>query len=609
MPDKKHIIKQYTKAIEATTYYEIGKAVADARHSVKAMLALPFKIAAIAKQQKNVIQSQNIPNQSNNFSTHSKLTLNAHALTLLDHCQYDSKTVIEHCENTITNSDERRQIIVEMARICAYSNTTLAINLIEQLPSAEKNPQLLKKLAFLLYDAGEISSPARILDNKDVNECLIGDEHIKSRRIIAESLILQQGYCIPNKTLYSPKTQTRIAYICHTSFPHHTNGYAVRTHNIAHHLKKQGLDIHCVSRPGYPWDRKDALNRYDIKDTIDIDGLTYYHYQTANAGKQPFDQFVEAAAETLYKHIQQHAITHILAASNYLNALPALIASRRAGIPFIYDIRGLWEYTAASKITDWENTERFHYFRKLETLVANQADNIVALSAALKEELVDRGIEADKIAIALNATSHLSFTYSISREQLRKQLGIPNNAFIVGFIGSIEKYEGLDYLAQAIAQLKQKNISVYALVVGSGSAMSSLHDLTCQLGIADQFRFTGRLLWDDAQNYYQAIDVCTYPRRTDKVCTIVPPLKPLEAMAHGKPIIISDLKPLIELTGGIPSVTTIESESTESLAEALEQLIDKNNIFEPKESIHFIKNNRSWNQTILTYQQIFGQPH
>ncbi|MFP3361273.1 glycosyltransferase, partial [Planococcus sp. SIMBA_143] len=67
----------------------------------------------------------------------------------------------------------------------------------------------------------------------------------------------------------------------------------------------------------------------------------------------------------------------ILAASNYLSALPALIAARRLGVPFVYEMRGFWEVSAASVRPGWEQSDQYRLDRRYEDLVAREADRVV----------------------------------------------------------------------------------------------------------------------------------------------------------------------------------------------------------------------------------------
>ena len=89
---------------------------------------------------------------------------------------------------------------------------------------------------------------------------------------------------------------------------------------------------------------------------------------------------MEVAALRIEHVARQHRPAIIHAASNHVNALPALLAARNLGIPFIYEVRGLWELTEAASRKDWENTERFALARQLETLVAKKANAVFTLN-------------------------------------------------------------------------------------------------------------------------------------------------------------------------------------------------------------------------------------
>src|SRR5699024_468011 len=84
-------------------------------------------------------------------------------------------------------------------------------------------------------------------------------------------------------------------------------------------------------------------------------------------------------------------------------------AARRLGVPFVYEVRGLWEITEASARPGFENTERFAAMRTLETLVATNADAVLAITPQVKEALVARGIDPQTISIAPNSVDPETF--------------------------------------------------------------------------------------------------------------------------------------------------------------------------------------------------------
>lgn len=602
--DGDHISTNYRKSLETTAIYHAGKLLADARLSFSSAIILPVKLFKLFRQFKALDKNsfeKSLPTNSTNKT--SQFETSSYALSLLKKHPTNFASLLEEAKQSFDNPKTFESVAIEAARIVAYTDVQMAIDILSNLPNGDNSPITKKRLGFLLYRTGKIHAAKDALADSSVTACMNNNEKAQAARIDSEASILKHGIEIPIRHRAPSTPNRKIMYVCHTSFPHHTNGYAVRTHHIAKAISDLGHEIDCVSRPGYPWDRKDAMQLSEAEESATVDGVRYFRYKTTSVTSLPLLEYITQAASTLRSHIIEKNITTVIAASNYVNALPALIAARQTGIPFVYDIRGLWEYTSASKINNWEYSEKFELFKRLETLVAKEADSCIAISTPLKEKLISRGVEAKKISIALNATSIVAKKYLRSRDEIRAELNIPPTAVVFGFIGSIEKYEGLHHLITATSKLLQDRQDVYLLLVGNGSYVSFLHEQCCNLAITDNVRFTGRVSFQKAQNYYAAIDACVYPRLSDKVCSIVPPLKPLEAMAHGKPVIASGLDPILELVGGKSNIiTTIPGDPTNlhlKLLSALNSTTDQKELID--NNLTFIRNERSWQKIVQPY--------
>ena len=71
---------------------------------------------------------------------------------------------------------------------------------------------------------------------------------------------------------YSP-VQGRLLYVPESSLPYHISGYTTRTHAVIRALTAAGADVRVLTRPGYPWDRKDWLQQPSpLPDSIDDGG-------------------------------------------------------------------------------------------------------------------------------------------------------------------------------------------------------------------------------------------------------------------------------------------------------------------------------------------------
>ena len=165
------------------------------------------------------------------------------------------------------------------------------------------------------------------------------------------------------------------------------------------------------------------------------------------------------------------------------------------------------------------------------------SDHVFTITSALKEILIEEGIEADKITVLPNAVDPDKFTIMEKDESLEKRLDFKGKV-VIGYIGSFVKYEGLDILLEACALLYKKVGDIFRLlVVGDGDMMHALRDATRFLQLEDIVTFTGRVSHDEVNKYYSLIDIAHCQERL-RVCELVSPLKPL-TMASGKVLITS----------------------------------------------------------------------
>jgi glycosyltransferase involved in cell wall biosynthesis len=327
----------------------------------------------------------------------------------------------------------------------------------------------------------------------------------------------------------------------------------------------------CVTRPGYPVDREDSKDLGDL-DVQTVDGVVYETLPGPHRRKLGLDRYLLKSAEILAEKARALKAEVIHAASNYETALPALIAARTLGVPFIYEVRGLWEYTAASKRPGWEKTERFTLDCQLEALTAKNADSVLTLTYALAKELYARGVSQSKITLAPNTIDPEAYIPVPKKPELAASLGIRDNDFVIGYIGSVIGYEGIDDLIEALTLLQKRLPRPKALIVGDGDALPELRRLAQAKGIAGQVIFCGKVAPEQIRDYYALLDIIALPRKSETVCQLVSPLKPLEAMALGIPLVVSDAAALREMVRDGETGLVHLSENARSLADTIEVL-------------------------------------
>jgi glycosyltransferase involved in cell wall biosynthesis/spore maturation protein CgeB len=378
----------------------------------------------------------------------------------------------------------------------------------------------------------------------------------KSEPMTSESLIELAQSLAAQKQQPLDSIEGRVAYVVSHGASYASNGYAVRTQGIAQALNQHGFETLCFVRPGRPWDL--GVGQDDIAPEVEVDGVRYLH-SAWGKGKKPQEdsERITAMAERFIELFCEYRPQLVLAASNHEVALPALIAARRLGLPFHYEVRGFWEISRISREPSWHNTPGFMRHHDQENWVCNHADRLYTLNHLMREELVKRGVAEKRIMLVPNGVSELSDSPPVENKKLKASLGIPEDAFVVGYIGALTEYEGLELMLEALA--KPKCQFVYALIVGGYSPVSrpepgqaelvakqlALH--AKRLGVADRVTFTGRVPHEVLGDYFGLIDATVIPRRPLPVCELVSAIKPLEYLAWGKPVIASDVAPQTEL--------------------------------------------------------------
>src|SRR5690606_35387903 len=156
-------------------------------------------------------------------------------------------------------------------------------------------------------------------------------------------------------------------------------------------------------------------------------------------------------------------------------------------------------------------TEEFAQAMDMEVEASLRARHTFAITQAVKDILVARGADADRISIVPNGVDSSVITPREPDQALRTRLGITQQC-VVGYVGTMLEYVGLGLLMEALAQIRSAGADVVALMVGDGAALDSLRMQAHNLGIDDSVIFTGRVPHDEVDDYYSLIDIAPFPR-------------------------------------------------------------------------------------------------
>ncbi|MGY5765404.1 glycosyltransferase [Brachybacterium sp. DNPG3] len=407
------------------------------------------------------------------------------------------------------------------------------------------------------------------------------------------------GFPFPPKAaepVYAPRTD-HVLYLLHNSLPHHSAGYATRTHGLLSELNRIGWDVDGVTRLGYPYDMPGKADMPSVP-LHEVVGEVDYRRLLAGREiekKNPLFYYTERYAEHLKELalVERPAILH--AASNHWNGLTAVKVANELGIPSVYEVRGLWEITRASREPDWADSEKFRYLARMEADAARGATKVVAITEALREVMIERGVDAEKIAVVPNGVDSERFTPIPRDEELAAELGVTGKT-VIGYVGSVLDYEGITLLMEAAQILARTREDFHVLIVGDGAALEQQKLFVQETGLSRVVTFTGRVPHEDVERYYSLVDITPFPRLPLPVCEIVSPLKPFEAMAMGKAVLASDVAALAEIVSPDLNGLLHEKGSVDSLVEQLARLLDDASLRERlgRQARDWVVEHRDW---------------
>ncbi|MEE9593738.1 MAG: glycosyltransferase family 4 protein [Thermoplasmata archaeon] len=215
-------------------------------------------------------------------------------------------------------------------------------------------------------------------------------------------------------------------------------------------------------------------------------------------------------------------------------------ASEATGIPLLIT------YHCDSEIQGpWGPVVLGLYYRTLGAYTMDRAAGVITTTqtyAATSRAVWDQGT-----MIIPNPVDTQRFHPDVSPGQVRARHGIPEDEPLVLFVGRLVPHKGTEYLLRAMSELP-----AHLLIVGTGPREPLLRKMANLPALRDRIHFAGRVSDQELPQYYAACDLSVLPS-TSRLEAFG--IAALEAMASGKPVIVSD----------VPGVREVIDEGQEGL--------------------------------------------
>jgi glycosyltransferase involved in cell wall biosynthesis len=234
------------------------------------------------------------------------------------------------------------------------------------------------------------------------------------------------------------------------------------------------------------------------------------------------------AERAALKALARVTATDLVHTHGYRSDVIGGLAGRGAGVPVVSTVHGFIGGSRRGRLNEW-----------VQRRALRRAEAVIAVSRPLVARLLDSGIEKGRVHLIPNAWS--GGAPSMTRAQAREVLGIPLDAFVVGWVGRLGREKGPDVLIDALASLGDLPIEVS--VIGEGREGPALRRRT-EGWNGPAVRWHG--IVTEASRYFAALDLYVLSSRTEGT-----PISLLEAIAAGVPAVATAV-------GGVPDVTGLD---------------------------------------------------
>jgi glycogen synthase len=398
----------------------------------------------------------------------------------------------------------------------------------------------------------------------------------------------------------------KVLHVLETSLPH-TVGYTVRARTIVDYQRRLGLEPVVITSPLFRAQEPPAqIEEYE--------GVRYYrtnHIRPPGSAKSKLSSYaLRIVMAVRYRRavleIARREHPDVLHAhSSYANAYAALPAARELGLPLVYEVRTLWGESAVIEDGLRPDSWKHRLVWRLELGAMQRADLVLPISQGIREEVIRRGIPAYKVDVMPNGVDTSKFAPR-PRDAVRASATGLDGCFVIGFVGSMRKLEGLSTLLTAYGICKAQRDRVRLVLVGDGPDKKALEAQAVEQGLPGVI-FTGNVPHADVPSWYSIMDVLVYPRLRAVINERVTPLKPLEAMAQGKVCMGSDVGGLTELIRDDDTGVIFRADDPEDLAHALISLMKEPARLERlgRRALEAVRRERDWSAISPRYIELY----
>ena len=375
----------------------------------------------------------------------------------------------------------------------------------------------------------------------------------------------------------------RILYITHYYKPE-GNAPASRVHSFCRRWVESGHSVDVVTGvPNVPHGKPYAGYRNKAYQYEALDGVHVHRVWTFLASNKGFLlrvlNFLSFMLSSFLHIIRSPKKYDVVIATSpqFFAGWSGVLSARCIGVPLCLEVRDLWpdSILAVGAMKDSEGRSpslpiRLLYY--LEQRLYRSARHIVTVGDGYLQKLVEKGVPRRKISTVTNGVDLKHYTQGNALGALRDQFGIDENAFLIGYIGTVGMAHGLDIVIEAAAlAVERGDEQIHFVVVGDGAERARLEEAV-QSKQLKNVAFVGLVTKEETVAWLSELNACLVHLRDTQLFRTVLPSKMFEAFAMSCPILLGvkgEAARVLRLSG---AGLCFEPEDPTSLLDAVSEL-------------------------------------
>ena len=359
------------------------------------------------------------------------------------------------------------------------------------------------------------------------------------------------------------------------NFPPETNAAATRVYERACYWVKWGHRVTVITQaPNFPEGRllQGYKNRWrQVEEISAIRVIRVKTYIASNRGvvRRTLD-FLSFMVTGFWAGLSGPKPDVVAATSpQFFAAVAGTLVAAVRRVPFVFELGDLWPASIAA-VGAVKSSLALRLIEKLELNLYRRSEAVVALTGAFKENLVGRGIAAEKIAVVPNGVDTWRYGPADKDRALARAWDLEGR-FVVGYVGTHGMAHALTNVLDAAERLKHRN-AVRFLLAGAGAERDRLIADAERRGL-DNVVFMPMQPKDAMGKVWSLCDVALVHLRDQPAFAEVIPSKIFEAMAMGLPILLAAPKgEAAEIVEGHGAGRWVSPEAPEALADSVRAL-------------------------------------